>query len=959
MTRYRRFETQGDRDRVNHLPDAGSFNSARQQAVFPDAVVYGRSRDQSVPAIVTTEPRLALLIGNSRYKWQEPIENPVRDVRLIAWTLEGLGFAVSRIENAGLTQMQDAVLAFGEALEAAGSDAVALVYFAGHGVQQDGANFLIPTDAQLPSPRYLTTRAMALDAVVTELGRTKRKATLVILDACRTALPGLDLETGSPTEGLARGRLPAPAQLVYSTAAEATSSDGERENSPFATALADELPSLLTPGRRIQDVIDDVAAKVSLATSGEQTVAVYREGVLMPLALTVEDEERLRDWSKRRPYRLSLRQVIVRSIAAAVALAMLTAATLWFGAYPETRTTWLLRAGLLDRIDYDFACEPPWDERPDKYGLTRRDWCLSVDDSNLTAKVETGARWEAVKAGLAQGDPKALYLTTLRNAIEARSLSGSARSAAVANAMPLADRVARTDLPRGGIAPYLVSGHPLLAERGMTSVRRDVEAASARGILIATLLLAVIDNSKREAGLPLTAAATGEAIETALRRLDENDPTGRAADLAAWIFSGRIAMWIDLVSPERERYWLERAAFAGHAPAAADFLDKSRRLPAYALSADRRDRLYAIVSTSNDPRGKYWRAQSRRTAGVPFDDEETIKLLTQAAEGGYAPAVEQLADFYLSEGAGREPDIDRAVHWLQLGVSQGDAEAIVRLAAIWARGIDAHEGKTGLAARPEDARNLLERAEVADDPRAMMALATLLRYGPEKQRDPARAERLLKQIEARMPYPDIALAARGEANRITTESALALGTEPAVAIAIGDPGAPVTLSIAVSDACETCTYAIGPGPLRDLVARRQLRLSILPIWQADGELEKDAALLTVCAARETRFDIFMRLLERRNAWASAPDRAQRRQAMSAAIADLNGRPPEIDACLADHSASAALERQRDFLVRSMGVTGDTIFVGGRRIDYPFPEDVPLAVKAQLPPDTGPTAAQHP
>jgi TPR repeat protein/protein-disulfide isomerase len=939
VTRYRRFWLQSDEARVEHRP--GSAPSAPE------------------PPGAATESRLALLIGNSRYKWQDAIDNPVRDVRLIAWALEGLGFTVTRIENAGLAQMQDAVLAFGEALDTVGPESVAVLYFAGHGVQQDGVNFLIPVDAQLPSPRYLAARALALDAVVAELARRARKATVILLDACRNALQGQDDETGSPTEGLARARLPRPAQLVYSTAAQAMSSDGAQENSPFAQALADELPSLLMPGRRIQDAIDDVAAKVSLATNGEQTVAVYREGVLPPLVLTAQDEARLRDWSKRPPYRLGRRQILLRTMGAAVAMVAATAATFWFGAYPETRTTWLLRAGLLDRAGYDFACEPSWDGPADRYGLTRRDWCLTLDDNSLVGKVAAQAPAKQVAAGLAQGDPKALYLTALRIAIKARGLSGPQRTARASEAQALAARVVRTDLPRGGIAPYIVGGHRLIADRSIVTLRRDVEAAREQGVLLATLLIAVLDNDQRAVGLELSAAAAADAIEAALRRLDDNDQSGQTADLAARIFSGRDATWIDLASPERERFWLRRAAFAGYAPAAADVLDRTRHDPAYALAKTERDRLYAVVMAKDDPRGLYWRAQLRRTAGET-DDDETIALVTRAAEGRYIPAIMELVDLYLLGSTRREPDLDRAIHWLERGSALGDADAIIRLGAVWARGFAEPDGYVRLAARPVDARRLLERPEVAADPRAMMSLAALLRYGPMDQRDPARAEMLVKQIEARLPYPNIAAAAREESRRIGVERALALAVEPAMGIARGRPEAPVTLSLALSPSCPFCSLTAELAPFDDLVARGQLRIAILPVWDDIDSADAEAALVAVCAAPEARLAMFMRLVERREAWIAAAGSALRQQALAAAIADLAGRPPAIDACLADQAAKAALERQRVSLVRSLDIRDRrAAFVGGERVDFYLPEDLLAAVKAQLPLDAASAAPLRP
>jgi hypothetical protein len=958
VTRSRRFQSQGDDPRIARQSAGGPFTLGPHEDVRRE--IPGAAENATLPA-PTGEPRLALLIGNSRYKWADVIDNPVRDVRLMAWALEGLGFTVTRIENAGLVQMQDAVLAFGEALDTAGSQAVAMLYFAGHGIQQDGVNFLIPVDAHVPSLRYLAARTVALDAVVAELAHTQRKATVILLDACRDALPGLEAETVSPpegglTEGLTRARLPRPAQLVYSTAAQTVSSDGSRENSPFAQALADELPGLLTPGRRIQDVIDDVAARVSLATDGEQTVAVYREGVLLPLALTAQDEARLRDWSKRRPYRLSRRQIVWRTLAAAAAIAAVTAATLWFGAYPETRTTWLLRAGLLDRSSYDFACEPPWDGQPDRYGLTRRDWCLSMDERTLTEKVAKAGKWDSdVAAGLSGGDPKALYLAAIAKGRDVGGLTGLEREAALGQAVALAARAAGTDLPRGILAPYMVGQNPLKSDRGLASFQRDFTAARDAGVLFAAVTLPFLASQWHVLDPKRSAVEASAEIDAALQRAAAFDADGAMAIDFAAMFSGRIGLWSHLASPERERYWLRRAAFAGHGVAAAELLDRERIDPAYLLSDDEKGRLSATAAAGDGPAALFWRSRSGPAAGGPKSEVERMALLTRAADGGFLPAIHELVDHDLADGGQDRTDVADALRWLERGKALGDPRSIGRLGALLARGRSARDGRVLVPARPDEARALLERPEVASDPRAMIALARLLRYGPAEQRDTRRAETLLRQIEARLPFPDIALSAREETRRIRIERALALGIETSVAVAVGSLQAPLTISIALVPSCRDCRIAERLRLLEPFTKTGSARVVLLPIWSEGSQVDSDAAVIAACAAPQARLPVLLRLIERQANWSAPADRGARRLALADALADFDGAPMDLAACLADRDAEAAIGRQRDVLVRSLDVrNAPTVFVGGEQIRSDRADDLLAAVEDQLPPD-----AAHP
>ena len=114
-------------------------------ALCATAAVETAAQERQKPAAAAAEQRIALIIGNSQYK-DSPLPNPVNDARAIAKTLTAAGFKVTVKENAGQKDMQLAMRDFGDALKAGG---VGLFYYAGHGMQVKGRNFLIPVDAQI------------------------------------------------------------------------------------------------------------------------------------------------------------------------------------------------------------------------------------------------------------------------------------------------------------------------------------------------------------------------------------------------------------------------------------------------------------------------------------------------------------------------------------------------------------------------------------------------------------------------------------------------------------------------------------------------------------------------------------------------------------------------------------------------------------------------------------------
>ena len=239
---------------------------------LPQALIW---RLKSVAAVLLTlfavalaaptaraESRFALVIGNGAYRNVPALTNPPNDARDIAAALKSLGFNVTLKLDLDLAAMQRAIDEF--ALESAGAD-VSLFYYAGHGFQLSGRNYLIPVGAELRQVGDIASRTVALDPVLGELGKGKGSH-LVFLDACRNN-PLASAWVGLPAAGLARvGKLPG-FFITFATQPDNVAFDGSGRNSPFATAL---LGRLSTPGADISSMMIAVRNDVFAETGGQQ-----------------------------------------------------------------------------------------------------------------------------------------------------------------------------------------------------------------------------------------------------------------------------------------------------------------------------------------------------------------------------------------------------------------------------------------------------------------------------------------------------------------------------------------------------------------------------------------------------------------------------------------------------------------------------------------------------------------
>ena len=186
--------------------------------------------------------KVALIVGNGAYKNVTPLDNPPRDAKLIADTLRGLGFTtVTLAPDLTRDKFFAALHAFGAEAEKADW---AVVYYAGHGMEIGGVNYLIPVDAKLAADRDAETQAVALEQVIAAVSGA-RKLRLVLLDACRdnpfqkTMQRTIALKLVS--KGFSNIEPEAGFMVVYAAKHGETALDGDAKNSPFATVLAREI----------------------------------------------------------------------------------------------------------------------------------------------------------------------------------------------------------------------------------------------------------------------------------------------------------------------------------------------------------------------------------------------------------------------------------------------------------------------------------------------------------------------------------------------------------------------------------------------------------------------------------------------------------------------------------------------------------------------------------------------
>ncbi|MCB1207046.1 MAG: SUMF1/EgtB/PvdO family nonheme iron enzyme [Verrucomicrobiae bacterium] len=215
--------------------------------------------------------RSALVLGNNAYAHARALANPVNDATAMAGLLGNLGFSVSLHTDADLRTMRAALRDFVASLPAnPDADAVALVYYAGHGVQIAGRNYLVPVDAEMARDYEVPDETLAMDTLMSALESAGAGLNLLVLDCCRDD-PFSRSWRGSRSVDAAGLALPGGAPrgmfIAFSTSPGDTAEDGEGDNSPYTSALLRHLPA---PGKPFEEVFKAVGGEVSDRTGGEQ-----------------------------------------------------------------------------------------------------------------------------------------------------------------------------------------------------------------------------------------------------------------------------------------------------------------------------------------------------------------------------------------------------------------------------------------------------------------------------------------------------------------------------------------------------------------------------------------------------------------------------------------------------------------------------------------------------------------
>lgn len=215
--------------------------------------------------------RVALIIGNSAYQYHDRLKNPYNDALGMAEALTGLGFEVAAKTNLTKAEMDQAVREFGSKIE---DSEVGLFYYAGHGVQINGHNYLIPVDASIAELSDIEHQSLDVDSLYEAMRNVRTHFRIIILDACRdNPFRGLKSSNAALRDiapGLAppSGKAPGGTLIAYSTEPGRVASDGSGKHSPYTRAL---LRYVRRSGLKLEDFFKRVRESVVEDTDGEQT----------------------------------------------------------------------------------------------------------------------------------------------------------------------------------------------------------------------------------------------------------------------------------------------------------------------------------------------------------------------------------------------------------------------------------------------------------------------------------------------------------------------------------------------------------------------------------------------------------------------------------------------------------------------------------------------------------------
>ena len=206
------------------------------------------------------ESRMALVIGNRDYRSLHSLKNPINDVRDMAKILRKKGFFVFLLENASQWKMEQEIIKFSKRIRR--EKGVGLFYYAGHGVEVEGVNYLIPSDVRIPSIDFVKSKTVSVDSIISSMEHAQNRFNILILDACRSN------PFGRGGGGLAPVNSATGIYVAYATAPSKIAEDGAGKNGLFTLYLKKYINQ---SGLKIEEVFKKVRRAVRRASDNRQT----------------------------------------------------------------------------------------------------------------------------------------------------------------------------------------------------------------------------------------------------------------------------------------------------------------------------------------------------------------------------------------------------------------------------------------------------------------------------------------------------------------------------------------------------------------------------------------------------------------------------------------------------------------------------------------------------------------
>lgn len=215
--------------------------------------------------VAASAPRLALVIGNASYARLGTLGNPGRDADLMAEKLRQFGFDVTEVADRDLKAMTADVEAFSRKIKQSGPETVSLLYYAGHGVESDGINYLVPVSADIKKRADIASQSLSVKRIADRLASSGNQLNILIIDACRDN--PFPQGVVSSTLGMVPMGAVSGVFIASSTGSGRIAFDGDDGHSPYTRALAEAIG---TPGEKLEDVFKSVRRQVRLATREQQ-----------------------------------------------------------------------------------------------------------------------------------------------------------------------------------------------------------------------------------------------------------------------------------------------------------------------------------------------------------------------------------------------------------------------------------------------------------------------------------------------------------------------------------------------------------------------------------------------------------------------------------------------------------------------------------------------------------------